>query len=134
MSFGALLLILQLFANLCHFRVLADPFSYNISGFDVGPDWSKDPFPPYPPLTDGSGKLLDAANIRGTRLFGYTGCSENDRSIIDSTYNDFYRLTHIDGLWKNFAWNEQAAKEMWGVLTGPRPIPDERKEEIRRRC
>lgn len=63
------------------------------------------------------------------------GCLDTravDRQIIDSTYDDFYKLSHLDGLYQNIAWEEQAAKEMWGVTSGPAPKPDDRKEEIRR--
>ena len=129
MSLRSFVLAFHLVLYVLRSQVTADPFSYNVSGYDIGPDWSKDPFPPYPPLTDENGNLLDAQNVRGTRLYGYTGCSSNDKSIIDATFDDFYKLTHIDGLWANFAWNEQPAKEMWGA---PTKIPDERKEEIRR--
>ena len=127
MAFRSFIPVLPLASSVLQFRVAAETLSYNIMGYDVGLDWSKDSSPP---LTDGN--LIDAQNLRGTRLFGYTGCTSDDKKIIHSTYDNFYKLSHVDGLYQNFAWNEQAAKGMWGATSGRTPIPDERKEEIRR--
>ncbi|KAH7349038.1 hypothetical protein BKA66DRAFT_600735 [Pyrenochaeta sp. MPI-SDFR-AT-0127] len=101
-------LLLLLLGEPC---VTVDPMSYNVTGYDTAPDLSKYSFDPYPSLKDESGNQIDAANVRGTRLFG---------------------LSHIDGLCSNIAWGDQAAKEMWGYDADLRwPLPDTRKEEIR---
>jgi len=114
--------------------VSAQDVSFNVTGYDVGPDWEKDEFPPYPPLTDDQGKRIDANNLRGTRLFGYTGCGFNEKKAINEAYDDFYYLAQQEELFKNIAWNDQPAKEFWGAAAGRTPIPDKTKEEIRREC
>jgi hypothetical protein len=65
--------------------------------------------------------------VRGTRLFGFEDCGTKEYDIIKEAYNDFYKLSHLDGLYANFAWDNQPAQEMWG-----KGITDGIKEEIRR--
>lgn len=104
---------------------------YNVTGYDVAPDLSKYKFDPYPPLKDDKGNQLDAANVRGTRLFGYEGCDSPAKDAINAAYNDFYKLSHLDGLYANFDWKGQAAREVWGSEVSQKaPLNDERKEEI----
>lgn len=74
MAFRACMSGSLLVLSVLQLRAAAGTVDYNVTGYDVGPDWSKDPFPPYPPLTNPDGNLIDAQNVRGTRLFGYTGC------------------------------------------------------------
>ncbi|KAF1961810.1 hypothetical protein CC80DRAFT_436156 [Byssothecium circinans] len=128
MAFRSSIHVLPLLLSLLQPRAAADIVNYNVTGYDVAPDWSKDPFPPYPPITDDHGNAIDAQNLRGTRLFGWQACEQSAVNIIKETYADFYKLSHVDGLWKNFDWNGQAAKDMWGT---PTKIPNERREEIR---
>ena len=101
--------------------------NYNVTGYDVAPDLSKYEHAPYPPLKDESGNDLDVNAVRGTRLFGYEDCGPQEYKIINDAYNDFYKLSHLDGLYANFAWDNQPAQEIWG-----KGIPDGTKEEIRR--
>ena len=75
-------------------------------------------------------RILPSRTIVETRLFGWNACDKPAADIIKVTYDDFYKLSHVDGLWQNFDWDGQAAKEMWGA---PSKIPDERREEIRRK-
>ncbi|XTI88893.1 hypothetical protein V2W45_1188632, partial [Cenococcum geophilum] len=86
----------------------ADDNLFNVTGYDVGPDWENDELPPFPPLTDSEGKKIDAANLRGTRLFGYKGCGKAEKKIIDDTYVDFSYLAALPTLKDGIAWNDQA--------------------------
>lgn len=129
MSLLSIILASHFGLGLARSQITPVPFSYNVSGYDVSPDWSTDPFPPYPLLTDDSGSLIDSENVRGTRLFGYMGCSSIEKSIIDATFDDLYAVTHLDSQWANFERNEQSAQEIWG---SQRAIPDGKKNEIRR--
>lgn len=52
-------------------HAVTNAVDYNVTGYDVAPDLSKYKFDPYPPLKDDKGSQFDAANVRGTRLFGY---------------------------------------------------------------
>ncbi|KAF1829867.1 hypothetical protein BDW02DRAFT_126738 [Decorospora gaudefroyi] len=111
------------------FGSAADPVNYNVTGYDTAPDLSQYAFDPFPPLKDEDGNQIDAENIRGTRLFGYYGCASGDVKIINEAYNDFGKLSHVNGLYSNIAWGDQAAKEMWGNDDDKKwPLPDERKE------
>jgi hypothetical protein len=116
-------------------HAVTNAVNYNVTGYDVAPDLSKYKFDPYPPLKDDKGNQFDAANVRGTRLFGYDGCDSQATKIINAAYDDFYKLSHLDGLYKNFNWKGQAAKEFWGSDVSPKaPLDDVRKEEIQRMC
>jgi len=107
---------------------------YNVTGYDVAPDLSKYEFDPYPPLKDDQGNQIDTANVRGTRLFGYEGCDRPAKDAINTAYDDFYKLSHLDGLYANFDWKGQAAREFWGSDVAPKaPLNDGTKEEIRRK-
>jgi len=98
MAFRSSISVLPLLSSLLQPRVVADTVNYNVTGYDVAPDWSKDPFPPYPPITDDRGNTIDAQNVRGTRLFGWNACDKPAADIIKATYDDFYKLSHVDGL------------------------------------
>jgi hypothetical protein len=98
---------------------------------DYAPDFSKDPFPPYPDVYQADGSNFTAENWRGTRLFGWKGCGKQERNIIVETWNDFHTLSSQDAL-KNIDWDSQAAQEIWGHDTRPRyMIPAERKAQIK---
>jgi len=115
-------------------RAQTNVVDYNVTGYDVAPDLSKYEFDPYPPLKDDRGNQIDAANVRGTRLFGYEGCDRPAKDAINTAYDDFYKLSHLDGLYANFDWKGQAAREFWGSDVAPKaPLNDGTKEEIRRK-
>lgn len=111
-------------------KAVATQESFNVTGFDIGPDWTK--VTHFPPLTDDQGKPIDANNVRGTRLFGYEGCGKREENIINEAYKDFYTLTDQLVLWNNIGWKTQGAKEFWGATAGRAPIRDEQKVQIRR--
>ena len=50
--------------------------------WDNAPDFSNDPYPPYPPLTNSDGSNILVSNLRGTRLFGWMGCSQEEAKMI----------------------------------------------------
>lgn len=81
---------------------------------DFAPDFSNDPFPPYPDIYQADGSNFTAENWRGTRLFGWVGCDKGARNIITETWDDFYKLAQQPSLYKNIDWDSQAAKEIWG--------------------
>ncbi|KAL9618507.1 MAG: hypothetical protein Q9160_006763 [Pyrenula sp. 1 TL-2023] len=103
---------------------------YTVTGFDYAPDYSKDPHPPYPDLKDKNGKNIDVKNVRGVHLFGWTACEQNERSIIEETYDDFYKLAQQQEVYNNIDWNHQAAREFWGAASGKKPIKDDTKKQI----
>ncbi|KAF2677923.1 hypothetical protein K458DRAFT_491629 [Lentithecium fluviatile CBS 122367] len=109
-------------------KAVAVAESYNVTGFDVGPDWQK--VEHFPPLTDNDGNPIDASNIRGTRLYGYEGCGEREKSIINEAYKDFHTLVDQAVLWAFIEWDTQGAKEFWGATAGRAPIKDEQKKQI----
>jgi hypothetical protein len=111
-------------------KAVATQESFNVTGFDIGPDWTK--VTHFPPLTDDQGKPIDANNVRGTRLFGYEGCGKREENIINEAYKDFHTLTDQLVLWNNIGWKIQGAKEFWGATAGRAPIRDEQKVQIRR--
>jgi hypothetical protein len=62
---------------------------------------------------------------RSTRLFGYDGCDSQAAKIINAAYDDFYKLSHLDGLYANFDWKGQASREFWGSDVSPKaPLDD----------
>jgi hypothetical protein len=99
---------------------------------DYAPDTSKDPFPPYPPMQNADGSNITVQNLRGTRLFGWKGCSSTDVKLITEAYNDFQILAKQEALWKNIDWNSQAVKDIWGHGEGRKALTDERKTQIQR--
>ncbi|KAJ0284255.1 hypothetical protein CBS470a_006970 [Colletotrichum nupharicola] len=97
------------------------------SVWDYSPNFSNDTFPPWPPLEDDSGKRIDVANLRGTRLFGWEGCTAEDANKIKEAWEDRWNLVKDDDIKKNINWKGQAAEEFWGP---PTKIPDYRKQQI----
>ena len=101
--------------------------------FPGAPDFSHDSSPPYPPLSEDGD--VNGTGLLYTRLFGWKGCSTNEKNIIKQTYNDFCRLAQQKSLWQNIDWNSQPAQEFWGHATQPnKQISDTTKREIKRRC
>ena len=100
---------------------------------DLTPDFSNDPFPPYPPLP-ADGNVTDQS-WRYTRLFGWKGCGTNEKNIIKQAYNDFYKLAQQKSLYSNIDWNSQPAREFWGHATqANKQISSATKGEIKRKC
>ncbi|KAL8747440.1 MAG: hypothetical protein Q9190_000701 [Brigantiaea leucoxantha] len=103
----------------------------NPNPLDYAPDFSKDPFPPYPAVKNPDGSLIEPKNWRGTRLFGWKGCDGSAKDIIIEAFNDVHKIASQEGLYKNVDWNSQAAREIWGHGTGNKAIPDNVKDQIK---
>jgi hypothetical protein len=97
------------------------------------PDTSKDPFPPYPPMRADDGKNITVENLRGVRLYGWTGCSSPDVKTITESFDDFEKLAKQEALWKIIDWDSPAARDIWGHGTGNKAVTDERKKQIQRK-
>ncbi|KAG8531808.1 uncharacterized protein KY384_003444 [Bacidia gigantensis] len=87
---------------------------------DYAPDFSKDPFPPWPNVNKDDGSRLETQNWRGTKLFGWKGCEKQDQQTIVQTFNDFYTLAQQKSVWDDIDWDSQAAQEIWGHATDDR--------------
>ncbi|RYP00514.1 hypothetical protein DL764_006483 [Monosporascus ibericus] len=90
-----------------------DDVDYN-EVWNYAPDFSNDKFPPYPDLKDESGNNITVENIRGTHLFGWKGCGNEEVNKITRAYKDFHTLTSQDGVYKNIDWAHAAAVDFWG--------------------
>ena len=101
---------------------------------DYAPDFSKDPFPPWPNVYNDDGSNITTENWRGTKLFGWKGCDKDEQNIIVEAMQQFYKLAQQEALWKEINWNSQAAKEIWGHGTGNKEILDNVKLKIKRKC
>lgn len=101
---------------------------------DYAPDFSKDPFPPWPSVYNDDGSNITTENWRGTKLFGWKGCGPDAQKVIVKTMEEFYKLAQQEALWKEIDWNSQAAKEIWGHGTGEAEILDNVKLQIKRKC
>ncbi|KAL8637973.1 MAG: hypothetical protein Q9228_004832, partial [Teloschistes exilis] len=84
---------------------------------DYAPDFSKDLFPPWPPVTNPDGPNISTENWRGTKIFGWKGCELDDQKILVETFADFHKLASQEALWKNIDWDSAAAKDIWGHAT-----------------
>ncbi|KAL2813095.1 hypothetical protein BJX63DRAFT_231074 [Aspergillus granulosus] len=111
-----------------------------VTPWGYAPDYSNDPFPPYPPVTNEDSSRINASNLRGTRLFGWKGCSLAEKDIIIDTWKDFYKLAQQDVLHTNFDWKHQAmadfgvqspAKIRFQMIHGRRLVPS---FELRNNC
>jgi hypothetical protein len=98
------------------------------SALEFGVDYTKDPFPPYPAVTNPDGTNISALNLRGTRLYGWKGCDVSEEKIIAQTYNDFYTLAQQPSLYKNLDFSSAASREFWGPSAGKNRINDNRKK------
>lgn len=111
-----------------------NPFTSSIAiiPLNYGPDFSNDPFPPYPPVYQSDGSNFTAANWRGTRLFGWKGCGTEQVNAITQAWNDFHKLASQKDLYEEIDWTSQAALDIWGHSTDPRKqLSDETKGEIK---
>lgn len=89
---------------------------------------------PYPPLKNDDGSDIDIKNLRGTRLFGYDGCTlfDRDNQKINNGWDDFYKLSSLDRLYSNIDWNSRAVNEFFG--SGEQhSISDEQKKLIQQK-
>ena len=112
----------------------SNPFAHGSKAnpLDYAPDFSNDPFPPFPPVHKSDGSNYTAENFRATRLFGWKGCDVYEQKIIVETWKDFHKLANQPSVYKNIDWNSQAAKEFWGHSTDPKmAISDKTKSEIK---
>lgn len=101
---------------------------------DYAPDFSKDPFPPYPPVYNEDGSNITVENWRGTKLFGWKGCKDPEKEIIVQAFKDFVALAQQKELCDNIDWNSPAALEIWGHSTDDRKaVQDDRKKQIKRK-
>ena len=102
---------------------------------DYGPDFSKDPFPPYPDVMNPDGSNITVENWRGVRLFGWKGCDSGAQSIIVETMKHFHTLADQKALWKDIDWDPPAARDIWGHSDDPRKaVLDNIKPQIKRQC
>src|SRR5215472_14675882 len=69
--------------------------------WNFAPDYSQDPFPPYPPLQNPDGSNITIENLRGTRLYGWTDCGVNERNDITEAWNDFHTLASQPAVCQN---------------------------------
>ena len=98
---------------------------------DYAPDFSADPFPPWPDVHNADGSNISTQNWRGTKLFGWKGCDVNDKNLITSTMQDFYTLAQQDAV-NNIDWSAQAVAEIWGHGKGNKVLLDNIKPQIQR--
>ncbi|KAL9583439.1 MAG: hypothetical protein Q9212_002704 [Teloschistes hypoglaucus] len=89
---------------------------------DYAPDFSKDPFPPWPPITNPDGSKISTESWRGTKIFGWKGCEVEDQHTIVETFTDFHKLASLEALWKNVDWDSPAAKDVWGHTTDEKKV------------
>jgi len=101
--------------------------------WDYAPDFSKDAYPPYPNITNPDGSNLTIENWRGTKLYGWKGCTPHEANDIAQTYNDFHKIVSTDGIYKNIDWSHAAATDFWGPADGDYQIPDDTRKEIQRK-
>ena len=126
------LLFLSRFGATSTANPFISPSTSKLNPLDYAPDFSNDPFPPYPPVHRSDGSNFTAENWRGTRLFGWKGCAENEVNLITQAWNDFYKLAQQKDLYKDIDWTSQAALDIWGHSTAPRrQLSDETKKEIK---
>ena len=98
---------------------------------DYAPDFSADPFPPWPNVYNADGSNISTQNWRGTKLFGWNGCDIGDKNLITSTMKDFYTLAQQDAV-NNIDWSAQAVAEIWGHGQGNKVLLDNIKPQIQR--
>lgn len=113
-----MIVLLGLFAAL---TVAIDPLSNT-------PDYSKNLYPPYPPMTNLDGSNVTIDNLRGTRLFGWDGCHPTEQKQIVEAFNDFYKLA--DPLSGQIDWAGEVAQDFWGANDGKNRVPDDRRTQI----
>lgn len=97
------------------------------SVWDYAPNFSDDPFPPYPPLTNPDGTNISVTNLRGTHLFKFKGCTADKKRGIEEAYVDFHNLASQAGVSSYIDWTSPAAIDFWGS-----DIPENTQKEIQR--
>ncbi|KIX08363.1 uncharacterized protein Z518_03019 [Rhinocladiella mackenziei CBS 650.93] len=106
---------------------------------DPPPDLASFDDVPYPPLPADWDTNVTVTNLLGTRLYGWIGCSPDDREKIRGAYDDFHFLADqpeitagfIDGkLRTGIDWTDQAAKDFWGPVTGKNRASDNDRNAI----
>jgi hypothetical protein len=102
--------------------------------WDYAPDFSKDPFPPYPSLQNPDGSNITLENLRGTRLFGWWGCTGERAKLIQEAYNDFYKLSNQLEVYNKIDWKGPAAQDFFAVDDDAKNqhIPQNTRDEILR--
>ena len=116
------------------FLLLVSVIANTNSVWDYAPDFSNDPFPPYPPVKNPDGTNISVANARGTRLFGWKGCGSPEQKMITEAYDDFHVLVNQPGVYSNIDWNSKVATDFWGPTSGKNTIQEDTRQEIQRRC
>lgn len=92
------------------------------------PDYSKDKFPPYPSMKNADGTDLTIENLRGTRLYGWTGCEVDETKAIAAAFDDFHKLA--DPLAASIDWSDEVAQDFWGKHVGKDRVSDDRRKQI----
>ncbi|KIN09024.1 hypothetical protein OIDMADRAFT_23751 [Oidiodendron maius Zn] len=100
------------------------------SVWDFAPNFANDPIQPYPSLKNPDGTNISIENLKGTRLYGWKGCSPNEVEDIKDAWDDFYKLAQQKDLYKKIDWASQAATDFWGPASGDRVIPKDTRKEI----
>lgn len=105
----------------------------NYTAWDYAPDIGNDPFSPYPSIKNADGSNITAENLRGARLFGYWGCNEERRRLINGAYDDFHKLADQLELWNKIDWKGDAAQDFFAVDDDEKNIhiPDDTRKEIK---
>lgn len=105
------------------------------TAFDYAPDLTKSTFPPYPPMTNQDGSNITIANLRGTRLFGYDGCSKTQKDQINEAYDDLHTLLTDPAVYNSIDWNDVITTDLFGGpdQNGNYPITQARRDQIQRK-
>lgn len=68
---------------------------------------------------DSSSTDVSTQNVRGTWLYGYTGCKkvfgDGAKAKIDNAYYDAWLMSNVAGVASNIDWNNAAALEFLGA-------------------
>jgi hypothetical protein len=92
------------------------------------PDYSRDAIPLYPSMREADGSDISVDNLRGTRLYGWKGCTSSDADAIAGAFDDFSKLAKPLGA--SIDWAGEIAEDFWGKNEGKYRVPDERRKQI----
>jgi hypothetical protein len=92
------------------------------------PDYSKDPFPPYPPVEGGQDPTT--TNILGTRLYGWTGCHTLEHDMIEDAFNDMNKIMSYKTNTGSIDWKSKAAEDFFGPSKDEGVIDDKTRKII----
>lgn len=101
--------------------------------WDYAPDFSNNPFHPYPPVKKPDGSNITRENLRGTRLYDWKGCTTARVNNIQQAFRDMNALASQEGVYRNIDWTTEAAPDFLGpdIYTDPNfKIPDDTRSEI----